>query len=158
MSIAENVALSFVKDDMIEVMHDAFKVSKLEEKIKSLPDNISSVLTKEFDEKGIEFSGGEYQRLAVARAYMKDADLLILDEPTSALDPIVEDELFNSILSIGHNKTVIYILHRLSYAKMADVILFMKDGEIIERGSHTELMKLNGYYAELYNIQSQMYL
>lgn len=158
MSIAENVALSFVKDDMIEVVREALRVSKLEEKIKNLPDNISSILTKEFDEKGIEFSGGEYQRLAIARAYMKDSNLLILDEPTSALDPIVEDELFNSFLSIGRDKTVIYILHRLSYAKMADVILFMKDGEIIERGSHAELMEMNGCYAELYNIQSQMYL
>jgi ABC-type multidrug transport system fused ATPase/permease subunit len=112
---------------------------------------------KTLDDNGIEFSGGEGQKLALARAIYKDAETLILDEPTSALDPIAEYELFSKLNDISDNKSTIFISHRLSSTKFCDKIIVLSGGEIIECGSHEKLIKQHGVYADLFNAQAKYY-
>ena len=110
-----------------------------------------------FDEEGIEFSGGEMQRLAISRAIYKNASVLVLDEPTSALDPKAEHEIYSSFRHVSNNRTVVYISHRMSSTKFSDKIAVFKDGEILEYGTHDELMELNALYCELYSLQASLY-
>jgi len=106
---------------------------------------------------GTELSGGQWQKLAIARAYYRDRDLIILDEPTSNLDPLAETEIFKKYLDMSEGKTVIMVTHRISVASLADRIVVFKDGEIVEDGTHEELMSLNGEYARLYSTQAEWY-
>ncbi len=108
-------------------------------------------------DKGVRLSGGQSQKLALARFFYKDAPLLIFDEPTSAIDAVSEYKIFNNIYEFFKDKTVIIISHRFSTVRNADRIIVMKDGEISEEGSHEELMKLNKLYAESYNLQAGEY-
>lgn len=114
-------------------------------------------ITKEFDEKGLEFSGGQRQKVAIARALYTDGDFVIMDEASSALDPIAENEINQLILNTMINKTILIITHRLSTVKHVDKIYFMENGEIVESGTHEELMGLNGKYAEMYSVQARQY-
>jgi len=105
----------------------------------------------------VNLSGGEAQKIAIARVFAKPCDIVILDEPSSALDPISEYELNQTIMSAALDKTVIFISHRLSTTRMADVIYMLENGEIIEQGSHDELMTLNGKYAAMFRMQAEKY-
>lgn len=118
----------------------------------------SATLTRELDDKGIELSGGERQLIAIARVLTKKFGLLVFDEPSSSLDPIKEHNLSKMIMQETDDATVILISHRLSAVKSADKILFVEEGKVVECGSHTDLMNLNGKYCELYNIQAEGYL
>ena len=105
----------------------------------------------------MEFSGGEGQKLALARAIYKNAGILVLDEPTSALDPIAEYELFSGLAEIAERKTTWFISHRLSSTKFCDRILVLSDGKLIETGNHQTLLRQGGLYAELFHAQAQYY-
>ena len=154
-SVKENVILDTEYDDL--KFMSSINKSGLKAKIESLKNGIDTFVYKTLDENGVEFSGGEGQKLALARAIYKDAETLILDEPTSALDPIAEYELFSKLNDISENKATIFISHRLSSTKFCDKIVVLSDGEIIEYGSHGELIKQNGFYADLFNAQAGYY-
>lgn len=115
-------------------------------------------LTKEFDKDGEVMSGGEYQKLVVARAFTKDGSIKIFDEPSSALDPIAEHDLYKNIMKEGGDNVMIFISHRLSSVRDADKVFVMEQGEIVERGTHRELMDLGGTYSDLYMKQAKNYM
>lgn len=118
---------------------------------------IDQPLLKAANENGIELSGGQIQKLLLARALYKDAPIVLLDEPTAALDPIAESNLYNQFNDLVQNKTSFFVSHRLASTRFCDKILFLDKGKIIEQGTHDDLIKLNGKYAELYKIQSKYY-
>lgn len=117
--------------------------------------DMETVLTKEFDDKGIVLSGGQSQKLAISRAIAKQSDMLILDEPTSSLDPLAEARFFDIIRNYFHDKIVFCVSHNYSLGKIVDYILFIQNGRIVEKGTHHELMKLNGKYAGMYKMQAE---
>lgn len=155
MSVIENVCMNESADEAQVVQ--ALQKSGLYERIICEPNGILSILDREFDENGLLLSGGELQKLAIAHTYIKNSPIVILDEPSSALDPIAEHELYHQMMESGHNKTVIFISHRMSSVSMADTIWYMENGEIIEKGCHKELMQKNGRYAEMYKAQAESY-
>ena len=130
----------------------------LNAKVKNLDNGIDTYLYNIYDENGIELSGGEAQKLAIARALYKDSPVVILDEPTAALDPRAEYEIYTKFMTLVESKTSIFISHRLSSTKFCDRVIVFKDGRIVESGSHSELLKSEGYYAKLFNMQAQFYL
>lgn len=141
---------------------DASVISALEragfgERLRSLPNGLDTQVTTEFDKKGVNFSGGESQKVAISRAFYANADILIMDEPSSALDPIAEYELNKAMESAAQGKTVFYISHRLSTTRDADRIILLEDGRIAEEGTHAELLAQNGKYAEMWNVQAGRY-
>lgn len=156
-SVAENVKADIVSESDCDNISAALERSGLFHKIAELPDGIDTEVTKEFSKDGVNFSGGERQKLAIARAFMKDTDLIILDEPSSALDPMSEYELNHTMMEAANDKTVIFISHRLSTTIMADRIYMLDSGELIEEGSHDELMAKNGKYAEMFRVQAEKY-
>ena len=115
------------------------------------------MLGRSFDEGGQDISAGQWQRLASARAYFREASVLVLDEPTAALDAKAEVEVYKRFRDMSEGKSVLLISHRLGSARLADRIIFLKDGRIVEEGTHDELMDLTGAYAELYSIQADWY-
>ncbi len=157
-SIKENVMMRSVTPEDDSAVDDALKKAGVYEKVMSLPKKADTILTKEFDEEGALLSGGEYQKIVVARAFVRDVPIKVFDEPSSALDPIAEYELYESILKDSVGKTVVFISHRLSSVRNADLILMLENGEIIERGTHPELMEQNGKYADMYHKQAKNYL
>ena len=126
-------------------------------KISSISKGVDTFIDKLYDNEGIVLSGGEAQRVAIARALYKDAPIFILDEPTAALDPRIENEIYTKFKELTNGKTTFYITHRLASTHFCDKILVLKNGRLEESGSHKELIKKNGYYAELYNMQAQYY-
>lgn len=159
MTIAENVLMRDVEsEEDRQLVINALKKSRVYDKVATLPEGIDTMLTKEFDEQGVVLSGGEFQKIAIARIFAQQAELLILDEPTSALDPIAEYEIFESMMEACKDKAVVIISHRMSSAMLADRIYYMEDGEIQESGSHMELMQLQGKYAELFLKQAEKYV
>lgn len=122
-----------------------------------MPAGIHTQLTREFDQSGTQLSGGEQQKVAIARTFYKNADLMILDEPSSALDPDAEYALNQAIMKNVSNKTVIFISHRLSTTRNADRIYMFDNGQIVEQGTHEELMAANGKYAHMFNLQAEKY-
>lgn len=158
MSVAENIMMRNVTNADEEIVVSALDNSGIYDKIMASENGLDHVLTREFDDNGLMLSGGEFQKLAIARAFAKTCDLVILDEPSSALDPLAEYKVFESMKKVCDNKSVIFISHRLSTAILADRIYMMENGCIVESGSHEELIKLNGQYAEMFARQSQMYL
>lgn len=129
----------------------------LTQKIDSLPNKKRTIMSRDIDEKGIELSGGESQKLSLARAIYKSSPLLILDEPTSAMDPLSEYNLYNNINRIIEDNAAIFISHRLSSTRFCDRIILLDNGKIIETGTHDELMNLNGEYSKLFNMQAEYY-
>ena len=126
--------------------------------LKALPLGTETSLFRDFDENGVEVSGGEGQKIAIARALYKDAPFLILDEPTAALDPIAEAEIYEKLNDMVGDKTAIYISHRLSSCKFCDEIVVFDAGKIIQQGAHeTLLADESGEYAQLWNAQAQYY-
>lgn len=156
-SLAENVAGGPYTDDMQEKVLGALEKSTFGDKLQKLSDGLDTPLTREFDNSGTQLSGGEQQKVAIARAFFKDADLIILDEPSSALDPDAEYALNQAIASYANQKTVIFISHRLSTTRHADRIYMFEEGKIIESGTHEELMTLGGKYAYMFNLQAEKY-
>lgn len=155
-TIAEFVSSSeneIDRDKVTEVLRQA----GLENKIKSLPNGIDSRLMKGVFDDSIELSGGEKQKLILARALYKEAPVMVLDEPTAALDPIAENELYLKYNELTANNTSVYISHRLASTRFCDRIIYLENGEIVECGSHDELMKLGGKYAYMFNVQSHYY-
>jgi len=124
-----------------------------------MPNGIKTLLYRDFEEDGVEISGGEAQKIALARALYKDAPFIVLDEPTAALDPIAEYEVYSKFDEIAGGKTAIYISHRLSSCRFCDDIAVFHEGELIQRGSHESLLAdEGGKYAELWNAQAQYYV
>lgn len=156
-TVGENICMDQVSESDKESLLSATEVSGFTEKVRSLPEGFDTELTREFDAKGTVLSGGEQQKIAVSRAFVRDYDLIILDEPSAALDPLIEYELNRKLAETIPDKTVILISHRLSTVCMADKIYMMDEGRIIEEGTHSELMKLNGKYAEMFRVQAEKY-
>lgn len=155
-SLGQNIASS-VEVDKDKATY-ALREAGFEERFKEMPDGLKTYLYHDFDEKGIEISGGEAQKIAMARALYKNAPFVILDEPTAALDPISEFEIYSRFDEIVNGKTAIYISHRLSSCRFCHDIAVFHEGEIIQRGSHDELIKnKDGKYYELWNAQAQYY-
>lgn len=155
-NIAENVIMDEVTNDEKDIIN-ALDNSGFADKLNSYKNGIYTPLTREFEENGVNISGGEAQKIAIARVFAKPCQIIILDEPSSALDPISEYNLNQTMLEAAVNKTVIFISHRLSSARMADRIYMLEKGEIIEEGSHEELMNFDGKYAEMFNLQAEKY-
>ena len=128
------------------------------DKVKSFEDGIHSVLSKEFNSHGEILSGGESQKIAIARLYARKYEIAVLDEPSSSLDPLAEKDMYEKLLSATEGKTVIYISHNLSSARLSDRILLFQEGKIIEEGTHCELMALNGKYSEMFRLQAAGYV
>ena len=157
-SITDNVLLhGSVTEADKDRAKKALQASGILEKVQGLKNGMESQLTKEFDKEGVIMSGGEFQKLAIARVFAKECEICILDEPSSALDPLSEYEIFQNMMKACEGKTVIFISHRLSSTVMADKIYMLENGEIIESGSHDELMEQNGKYAEMYHMQAKRY-
>ena len=156
-SVAENVLGGVYTEADRQAVMSALHAASFDDKLKRLENGIHSQLTTEFSKDGVGLSGGESQKIAIARVFAKPFELIIMDEPSSALDPIAEYELNQSILKNAQNKTVIFISHRLSTTRMANRIYMFSNGRIIESGSHDELVEQNGKYAEMYRIQAQKY-
>ncbi len=157
-SIEENVLLHPAQDgNDSKIARDAVIASGLMDKVNTLEHGMSTQLTREFDDEGTMLSGGEFQKIAVARVFAKQSSIAILDEPSSALDPISEYEMFENMMKACADKTVMFISHRLSSAVNADVIYLLEQGEIIEQGTHPELMAKHGKYAEMFNMQAKQY-
>ena len=158
MSVMENVLMREAAEEDEKAVTEALKMSGVYDRIRALPQGIHTILTKEFDEDGAVLSGGEYQKLVVARAFVRESPFKIFDEPSSALDPIAEYELFEQILESGRDKTMLFISHRLSSVQNADHVYMLEQGTVIEEGSHQELMERQGQYAEMYTKQAVNYL
>lgn len=160
-SLAENVVMDDLPKDELDTrapqITAALTDAGFAQKLARLPDGLFTQVTTEFDKSGVDFSGGESQKVAISRAFYKKADILIMDEPSSALDPIAEYELNKAMESAAKGKTVFYISHRLSTTRDADRIIMLERGRIIEEGTHTELLARNGKYAEMWNAQAGKY-
>ena len=156
-SVYENVMCRVCNADDKQAAMQALKNSGAWKKISTFSKGGDTVLTKEFDKDGAGLSGGENQKVSTARLFARDFDVAILDEPSSALDPIAESEMYDNLTRVTENKTVVYISHRLSSAALADRIIVLDKGSIIESGSHSELMALNGKYTEMFSLQASNY-
>lgn len=155
-TVAENVSMCLEEETDVERVEHCLRKVGLWEIINSYPKGIHSYMLKDVNE-GIILSGGQNQKLLMARALYKNAPILILDEPTAALDPIAESETYEQFHSISREKTALYISHRLASTRFCDRIIFLKDGVISETGTHDELIKLGGDYAYMFDVQSQYY-
>lgn len=158
MPIRDNVLMGRHYEGEERIVEDALRKSGVYDRVVRLEKGTRTVMTKEFDENGAVFSGGESQKLAVSRTFAKPAPVKIFDEPSSALDPIAEYELFNNIAKEGSDHTLLFISHRLSSVKHCDKVFMLEKGRIIEEGSHEELMSLGGKYAKMYRRQANNYL
>ncbi len=160
-NLAENVVMDNMTEEELKShaaeITGALKDAGFGEKLSKLPEGLFTQVTTEFDKKGVDFSGGESQKVAISRAFYKNADILIMDEPSSALDPIAEYELNKAMQTAAKGKTVFYISHRLSTTRDADRIIMLERGRIIEEGRHEQLLAKNGKYAEMWNAQAGKY-
>ena len=158
MSVKDNVLLRPEKEGDRELVENALRESGAFERIARMERGLDTVLTREFDKKGENLSIGEQQKLSLARIFADSEPFVILDEPSSALDPIAEYKMFENMMRATKGKSVIFISHRLSSAVLADRVLLMDNGSIIESGTHQELMDQNGKYAEMFKRQAENYL
>ena len=157
MTVSQNIAVGNIDEKENDgLIIQSAKKSLADRLVQKLPGGYNQPLGKRFNQ-GVELSGGEWQKIALARAYMKDAQLLILDEPTAALDARAEYEVFQRFSELTKGKTAVLISHRFSTVRMADRILVLDKGELLEIGTHKELLHKNGRYAELFNLQAKGY-
>jgi ATP-binding cassette subfamily B protein len=155
-SLGQNVAASVEFDE--KKAAECLSMAGLGERLESMAKGLATPLYKDFEEDGVEISGGEAQKIALARALYKDAPFIVLDEPTAALDPIAEYEIYAKFNGIVGGKTAIYISHRLSSCRFCDEIAVFHEGELIQRGSHDALLSdAGGKYHELWTAQAQYY-
>ena len=158
-TVSENIRFGDLGRDAGEPeVREAAAHSGADAFIDALPGGYDTPLMRYFEDNGTELSGGQWQKLAIARAFYTDSDILILDEPTASLDPMAEQEIFNQFNELRLDKTSIFISHRLSSATIADTILVMVDGRIVEKGNHRELMALGGEYYTLFTTQAARYI
>lgn len=156
-TLSENVLMNqYGSGDSLKV-RQALEKSGFGDKLHTLPLGADTSITKEFNDSGVELSGGEAQKVAISRVFAKPTLLILLDEPSSSLDPMSEYHLNQVMLEKAENRPIIFISHRLSTTKMVDRIYMMENGRIIEHGSHDELMRLNGKYAHMFNLQASRY-
>lgn len=157
MTVAENVLIDEVNKSNISLAQKALNQSGVYDKIQTLPEAENTLLTREFDDKGALLSGGEAQKVTIARMFAKNFDVAILDEPSSALDPIAESKMYDALMDGTKGKTVFYISHRLSSATRSDKILVFAKGRLAESGTHDELMELCGEYCKMFTLQASGY-
>ena len=157
LSVNENVICHECSEDEKELARKALEQSGAWKKVQTLQNRADTVLTREFDETGAGLSGGETQKTAVARMFARNFDVAILDEPSSALDPIAEYNMYENLVSATKNKTVLYISHRLSSAVLSDKIFVLKNGMLIESGTHSQLMEMQGEYCSMFTLQASRY-
>lgn len=155
MTVQQNITASLNYD--ADKLNSAFEQAGIIDKINSLPDKENTLMDREVYKEAVDFSGGEKQKLLLAKAIYKNAPVLILDEPTAALDPIAENELYLKYNELTQGKLTFFISHRLSSTRFCDRILFVSNGEITEEGTHEELMALKGAYYKMYRLQSYYY-
>ncbi|MCL2775527.1 MAG: ABC transporter ATP-binding protein/permease [Oscillospiraceae bacterium] len=164
MTVLENVLMREIKNEAErEKAVDALRRSDIYEKTAGLSNGVDTILTREFSENGAVLSGGEFQKVAISRAFAKESSIMIMDEPSSALDPIAEYKMFDTMMDLcseknGNGKIVVFISHRLSSAVLADRIYLMENGCVAENGSHRDLMVKGGSYADIFLKQAQNYL
>lgn len=158
LTLRENIAISDIdrKDDIGSVKAAAM-ASGADKIIDELNEGLETDMTRQFNDKGAELSGGQWQKVALARAFFRQSQFIILDEPSSALDPEAEDYIFSSFKQLCQDKGGILVSHRLSSIMMVDEIVLLDNGVAIESGTHEELMSQNGKYAEMYRIQAEKY-
>lgn len=156
-TVAKNITLS--EEDKIdrERLGECMRLAGILDKVESLENKENTLLVREVHEGAVSFSGGELQRLLLARALYKDAPIIILDEPTAALDPIAENDMYLKYSELTKDKTAIYISHRLSSTRFCDRIILLDDSKIVESGTHEELISFGGKYAEMFETQSKYY-
>ena len=158
MSVKDNVLMGESFDDPEKTAEYALRCAGVWDKISSLSEGMNTIMTKEFDNEGTVLSGGEQQKIAVARAFARQASVKVFDEPSSALDPIAEYELYKSIMNESRGHITLFISHRLSSVRDADEVFMLENGTVIEQGTHRQLMDMNGKYCEMFTKQAQNYL
>lgn len=160
MSVADNVMLgeNIPESEKEATVTEALKLSGVYDKVMTLQHGINTTLTREFDDEGAVLSGGEFQKIVVARVFARKCPIKVFDEPSSALDPIAEYQLFDNILKACEKNTLLFISHRLSSVQNADWVFLLENGQVKEEGTHKELMALNGTYADMYEKQAENYL
>jgi ATP-binding cassette subfamily B protein len=158
-SVAENVAMDRLPEDdpRLTSVRASLVQSGFGDRLTKMGAGLATPLTREFDDAGENLSGGEAQKLAIARVVHKTAALSILDEPSSALDPISEYQLNETMQQASRGSTVVYISHRLSTTRLAGLVCLLEGGRIVERGTHDELMRLGGAYSRMFNLQAARY-
>ena len=158
MTLSENVLMRRPENENdYEKVREALLNAQFDINHRGLTNGLDTVISRAFDESGFVPSGGQAQKIAIARVFAQNPDMVILDEPSSALDPLAEYNMYNNMMKLSEGKGVVFISHRLSSARMADKIFLMKDGKIVERGTHDELMALNGFYHEMFMLQAENY-
>ncbi len=158
-SVRDNIAFGEVVRDLDQSeIEDAARRSNAADYIEKLPDKYDTPLMRYFEDNGTELSIGQWQKLAIARAFYSESDILILDEPTASLDPMAEQEIFNQFDELRSDKTSIFVSHRLSSATTANKIVVLRDGMIIETGNHSQLMNAKGEYYTLFSTQAKRYI
>lgn len=156
--LGENVLMKSPEtDEERQLVKDSLEKAQFGEVLEKMPQGIDTYLTKEFDENGFVCSGGQAQKIAIARVFAKNPEVVILDEPSSALDPIAEYNMYCNMMEASEGKTVFFISHRMSSARMADRILFLEHGTIVEEGTHQELIERDGRYASMFKLQAKNY-
>jgi len=157
LSLKDNIALAESDNADDSKVETVLRQAGFGEKLDSLPKSIETLVFRNYDDEGFEPSGGEGQKIALARALYKDAPIFVLDEPVAALDPRAEYEMYQNFNALVGNKTAVYISHRLSSARFCDIIAVFKSGSIVEYGAHDELLRLGGIYSELWGMQAKYY-
>ncbi len=158
-TLKENIKVGYIeKNKDNDMLEEAYSKGNLHSIIDKLPSGDDTLLGKEYDVKGNDLSGGEWQKVALTRSYFGNNEFVILDEPTASIDPFEELRMLDRFRTIIGTKTALLISHRIGFARMADRIIFMREGKIIEEGTHQELLELtNGEYKELFFSQKELY-
>lgn len=156
--LAENISMDTPENTDLQKVENSLNMAGFRDQLLKLPKGIQTEVLKVVDEEGLDFSGGERQKLALARALYKDAPIVVLDEPTAALDALAEYELYQNFDNMIGNKSAVYISHRLSSTRFCDHVAMFKDGKLVEYGTHEELLKKGGEYAKMFTLQAQYYV
>ena len=159
--LSENIlgkAEKFITEEEMKMIWEKLKETGIKSWVENQKEGLGSYITKIYDDKGLLPSGGQEQKIAISRALARDGSIVILDEPTAALDPRSEEEVFENLIKLAKGKTAIFISHRLSSTRIADRIIVLDKGEILEEGPHSELIQHNGLYANMFNTQAEQYI
>ena len=155
-SIAKNIAMNDVYDN--KLINESLLRAEILEKVSRFENESETIISKEFDQDGIVFSGGEMQKIALARAFYNDRKIAIFDEPSSFLDPYAEKKVFEKMIENSQGKIAIFVSHRLSSATLADNIIYIENGKVCEQGKHGDLMQMQGRYYEIFKLQASNYI